>query len=182
MKKLLFLSCLFYTSQSFSQEKKVHWGYKFGLATTGASASVTEISKITNAFGFCAGIFADIRIGSNEDFFIRPTVQLIKTGSNIEFKNTKLNPSVAVRELGISFPLGLIYRIDEEIEFGIGAISTIWFDSNLGSDVQTTTGFHALLGYKFNEKNSLQLNYSLETKAQGLYKRNALGISLLGYF
>jgi hypothetical protein len=188
MKKLLLLFTLFYASPSFSQEKnkekikKVFWGYKIGIASTGASSVSNDISKQTNAFGYCAGIFADIRLLGSENFFFRPTIQLVKYGSNIEFKNPKIYPNTAVRELGVYFPMGFLYKIDEEFEIGIGGTSTLWFDSNLTSGVQTTNGVNLVLGYEIDEKTSLQLNYSFETKTEYNYKRNALGLSVLRYF
>ena len=188
MKKLLLIITLFSASHSFSQEKskekikKVFWGYKIGIASTGANSISTDITKQTNAFGYCAGIFADIRIGGRENFFFRPTIQLVKYGSNVEFKNPKINPNIAIRELGICFPLGFLYKVDDEFEFGVGGSSTLWFDSNLTSGVQTTNGLNLVIGYVVDEKTSLQLNYSFETKSDVNYKRNALGFSVLRYF
>lgn len=183
MNKLHLLVFLIYATSSFAQEKpskKVRWGYKLGTASTGASSKSSEILNQKNIFGFCAGIFADIKLGDNENILLRPTIQLVRQGSNIEFKNSKQNSNIAVRELGISVPLGLLYRIDNEFEVGFGATSTLWIDSNF-TDVQTTTGLNIVLGYVIDEKTDLQLNYSFETKSDFDYKRNALGLSVLRY-
>jgi hypothetical protein len=184
MKKLLLLTFILYTSTSFAQEKptkKVLWGYKIGIASTGARSNINEISNLKNVFGYSLGIFADIKIGNNENVLFRPTIQFIRQGVNVEFKDTKLNPNTAIRESGISFPLGILYKFDE-FEIGAGATSTLWFVRNSNYGVETTTGLNVILGYIIDEKTDIQLNYSFETKSESIFKRNSIGLAVLRYF
>jgi hypothetical protein len=183
MKKLLLLICLVYSLPSYSQTKI---GFKLSIGSTGYKyIDYNDILLTKNGLGLGIGLFANIQSGDN--FSLQPAIEFKKQTASVTYKaipaQQQKELSLTGTEYSVSLPLNMVYKLDK-IEIGFGPqFNFIFADSeHFYYKVHSNASINLLVGYRIDEKTSLQANYAHDLGYIYSGKWSALNFSIMRTF